>query len=423
MLIVIGTLLLSLPVAVNPGGQNDFLTALFTATSAACVVGLVVVDTGTNWSTFGHVVILGLIQIGGMGFMAVATLIMVLMGRRIGLRQRLLIQESLSHTRVGGVVRLVIQVIIITLVVEVFFAVVLATRFIPEFGWNTGVWMSVFHSISAFNNAGFDLFGGFRSLTAYTGDAIVNLGVAIPVILGGLGFIIIVDVYRQRRFARLSLHSKVVIVATAVALVFSTLVFLLLEHNRAFADLSGPGKVLAAFFQAVTPRSAGFSTVATDALHPASQFFTVGLMFIGGGPNSVTGGIKISTFAILILAVWALSRGRDTIEVADRRIPQLLIYKAVTLTIILFSLIFVVTLILSITERADFLTTLFEATSAVGIVGLSMGLTPDLSPIGKLVVAACMLIGRVGPLTVAFALARPRRKSHLKYPEENIIIG
>jgi trk system potassium uptake protein TrkH len=283
--------------------------------------------------------------------------------------------------------------------------------------------MSMFHSVSAFNNAGFDLFGGFRSLTTYTEDLVVTLGIAIPVILGGLGFVVIVDVYQQRSFRRLSLHSKVVIVATALLLVFSTLIILLLEYNRAFADLSGPSKALAAFFQALTARSAGFSTVATDTLHSATQFFTVGLMFIGGGPNSVTGGIKISTLAILVLAVWSLSRGRESIEVAHRRIPQLLLYKAVALTIILFSLIFLVTLVLSITERADFLTVLFEATSAVGIVGLSMGLTPDLSPAGKLIITVCMFIGRVGPLTIAIALAKPPKKPKLKRPEEQILIG
>lgn len=423
LLIAAGTFLLSLPIAVNPGGDNSFLVALFTATSATCVVGLVVVDTGTNWSSFGHAVILGLVQVGGLGFIVVASLILVLTGRRIGLRQRLLIRESLSQTRVGGIVRLVIQIIVITLAIEAFFAAILASRFIADFGWPQGLWMGVFHSVSAFNNAGFDLFGGFRSLTAYTGDVIVNLGVAIPVILGSLGFIVIVDIYQQRSFKKLTLHSRIVVATTVVLLVFSTLVVLLLEYNRAFADLAGPGKVLAAFFQAVTSRSAGFSTVATEALHPATQFFTIGLMFIGGGPNSVTGGIKVTTFAILLLSVWTLSRGSESIDVRDRRIPLVQFYKAVALTIILFSLIFLAALILSVTEQADFLTTLFEATSALGLVGLSMGLTPELSPVGKLVVTACMFIGRVGPLTLVWALTRPTKKSKLKYPEEQVIIG
>ena len=423
LIIAVGTALLSLPAAVAPGGDNSFLVALFTATSATCVVGLVVVDTGTNWSTFGHLVILSLIQMGGMGFVVVTTLIFVLMGRRIGLRQRLLIQESMSQVPVGGTVRLVLQVIVIVLVVEAFAALILATRFVPEFGWGPGLWMSVFHGVSAFNNAGFDLFGGFQSLTAYTGDLVVNLGIAIPVIFGGLGFVVIVDLYQQRRFRKLSLHSKVVISATVILLLLSTLVVLLLEYNRAFLDLSGPDKVMAAAFQAVTSRSAGFSTVATDSLHAATQFFTVGLMFIGAGPNSVTGGIKVTALAILILAVWSLARGRESIEVANRRIPQHLVYKSVALTIILFSLVFLVTLILTVTEDADFLTTLFEATSAIGIVGLSMGLTPELSPAGKLIVTVCMFIGRLGPLTVALALAKPPKKAKLKRPEESVFIG
>jgi trk system potassium uptake protein TrkH len=329
----------------------------------------------------------------------------------------------MGQTGVGGMVRLAIQVVVITLAVEAFFTVWLATRFVPEFGWGQGLWMSIFHSISAFNNAGFDLFGGFRSFTAYTEDTIVTLGIAFPVIIGGLGFVVISDVCQQRRFRKLSLHSKVVLVVTAVLLVFSTLIILLLEYNRAFADLSGPGKVLAAFFQAVTPRSAGFSTMATDTLHSATQFFTIGLMFIGAGPNSVTGGIKVTTLAILVLAVWSLSRGKEVVEVTNRRIPQLLVWRAVVLTIILFNFVFLVTLILSVTEQADFLTTLFEATSAVGIVGLSMGLTPELSPAGKLIITVCMFIGRLGPLTVALALARPPKKAKLKRPEEQILIG
>ncbi|MBE0467218.1 MAG: Trk family potassium uptake protein [Candidatus Desulforudis sp.] len=423
LVIALGTLLLSLPVAVTPGGDNSFLNALFTATSATCVVGLVVVDTATNWSTFGHVVILGLIQVGGLGFVVVATTILVLIRRRIGLRQRLLIQESLSQMQVGGVVRLVLQVILITLVVEAVFAVVLAVRFVPEFGWGRGVWMGLFHGVSAFNNAGFDLFGGFRSLTAYTGDPVVTLGIAVPVIIGGLGFVVIADVYQQRRFKKLALHSKMVIVATALLLVVSTLVILLLEYHHALAGLSGPDKVLAAFFQALTARSAGFSTMATDSLQAATQFFTIGLMFIGGGPSSVTGGIKVSTLAILVLIVWSLSHGRESVNVANRRIPQFSIHKAVALTLVMLSLVFLATLLLSVTEETDFLTTLFEATSAVGIVGLSMGLTHELSPTGKLVVTVCMFIGRVGPLTMAVALAKHPKKPKLKYPEEHIIIG
>ncbi len=423
LLIALGTFLLSLPAAVSPGGDNSFLVALFTATSAVCVVGLVVVDTGTNWSTFGHVVILTLIQVGGLGFIVIASLILVLTGQRIGLRQRLLIRESLSLNRVGGIVRLVIQIIAITLVIQAVFAAILAARFTADFGWPQGLWMGVFHAVSAFNNAGFDLFGGFRSLTAYTGDVIVNLAVAIPVILGGLGFIVIVDLYQQKSFRKLTLHSRIVVATTLGLLVFSTLVVLLLEYNRAFADLTGPGKVLAAFFQAVTSRSAGFSTVATEALHPATQFFTIGLMFIGGGPNSVTGGIKVTAFAILLLSIWTLSRGRESIDVRGRRIPLTQFYRAVALTIILFSLIFAAALILSVTEQADFLTTLFEATSAVGIVGLSMGLTPELSDAGKLVVTICMFIGRLGPLTIIWALTKPVKKSKLKYPEEHVVIG
>ncbi len=423
LLIALGTVLLSLPVAVKPGGDNSFLVALFTATSAACVVGLVVVDTATNWSTFGHVVILTLIQIGGMGFVVVATTLFIIMGRRIGLKQRMLIQASMGQTNIGGIVRLGLQVLIITLAIETVFTIWLAMTFVPEFGWKSGLWMSIFHSISAFNNAGFDLFGNFQSLKAYSQNYIVSLGIGLPVILGGLGFIVLLDILKYRRFRKFSLHSKIVLVTTGILLVVSTLTILLLEYNRSFSGLNESGKILAAFFQAVTARSAGFSTVATDSLHSATQFFTTGLMFIGGGPNSVTGGIKVSTLAILFLAVWSAARGKDVIEVADRRIPQILVYKAMALTMILFILTFIVALTLSITENALFLTTLFETVSAIGIVGLSMGLTPELSSVGKVIITACMFIGRLGPLTIALALARTPKKPKLKCPEEQVLIG
>lgn len=423
LLIAIGTFLLSLPAAVNPGGDNSFLVSLFTATSATCVVGLVVVDTGTNWSPFGQAVILGLIQVGGLGFITVATLILILVGRRISLRQRLLLQESLNLFRVGGVVRLVIHVITVTLAFQAVFAMILATRFIPDFGWGPGFWMSAFHSVSAFNNAGFDLFGGFRSLNAYTEDVIVNLGVGIPVILGGLGFVVIVEAYRKRSFTKLSLHSAIVLIASFLLLVLGTVVILAIENTRAFADLSSPGKVLASFFQTLTPRTAGFSTVDIGTLHPATQFFIIGLMFIGGGSNSFTGGIKVSTFALLLLATWSLPRGRESVRIWGREIPQILFQKAVALAIIQFTTVFLATLVLSITEQADFLTILFEVTSALSLVGLTMGLTPDLSPAGKLVIIACMYIGRVGPLTLVFALVKPHREPRLKYPDEQILIG
>jgi trk system potassium uptake protein TrkH len=421
--IAVGTILLSLPVAVKPGGDNTLINALFTATSATCVVGLVVVDTGTNWSSFGQLVILSLIKIGGMGFMAVATLILVLSGRRISFKHRLLIQESLSQTQPGGIVGLVLRVIAVSLTVELLFTLVFAVRFVPEIGWGQGLWLSVFHSISAFNNAGFDLMGGFRSLTAYAHDIIVNIAVAVPVILGGLGFVVLLDYSKRRSFRRLSLHSKVVLAATVFLILSGALTVLLIEYNRSFAHMSIGGKVLASFFQAITSRSAGFSTVATDALHPATQLFTIGLMFIGGGPASVTGGIKVTAFAILLLSAWNQLRGREDISIAGRRVPEFLVYKAIVLTVILSGLVILATLTLSLTEQADFLTALFEATSAIGIVGLSMGLTPDLSPAGKVVVTTCMFIGRVGPLTAVMALVHRHKKSVIKHPEEAVILG
>lgn len=423
LIIIAGTLLLSLPVARAPGAAPDFLAALFTATSAACVTGLVVVDTGTYWSTFGHIVILCLIQLGGLGFMTMATLILIILGRRIGLRQRIVIQQSINQTRIGGIIRLVKQILLVTIIVEVIFAAILALRFAGEFGWGRGLWMGIFHSISAFNNCGMDLFGGFRSLTAYSGDAVVSLGIIIPVITGGLGFVVLADLYQVRRFRAFSLHSKVVLVGTGLLLLGGTLAFLALEFNRTLGHLTLPGKILAAFFQAATPRSAGFTTIAMDSCQPATQFLTTGLMFVGGGPNSVTGGIKVTALVILILTVVSLFRGSEDIEIFKRRIPRVLVYKALAVVIIMLFLLFTATLILSVTEKAEFLSTLFEATSALGIVGLSLGLTPDLTPLGRVVLIFCMIIGRVGPLTIAFALGGRKPRPKLRHPEETIIIG
>lgn len=421
--IAVGTVILSLPISRAPGSEPDFLAALFTATSATCVTGLVVVDTGTYWSTFGHVVIMCLIQLGGLGFMAMATLVMIILGRKIGLRQRIVIQQSINQTQIGGIIRLVKQILLVTVIVEGIFAAILAARFAVEFGLGRGIWMGIFHSVSAFNNAGFDLFGGFRSLTAYPEDVIVSLGIIIPVIIGGLGFVVIADIYQRRHFRLFSLHSKVVLVGTGLLILFGTLAILLLEFNRALADLTIQGKILAAFFQAVTPRSAGFTTITMDSYQSATQFLTTGLMFIGGGPNSVTGGIKVTALVVLILTIVALYRGSEDVEVFNRRIPRFLVYKALAVVFMMLALLFTATLILLVTEKAGFLTTLFEATSALGIVGLSMGLTPDLSPIGRLVLIICMIIGRVGPLTFALALGRQKQRPKLKHPEETIIIG
>ncbi|HOV79262.1 MAG TPA: TrkH family potassium uptake protein [Bacillota bacterium] len=422
--ILAGAVLLTLPVAVQPGREINFLTSLFTATSAVCVTGLVVVDTGTHWTLFGHIVILSLIQVGGLGFMTMATFLFLLLGRRIGLRQRLIIQESLNQTNLAGIVRLARYVLIFTFVTEAVFAIILAIRWSADLGWRKGLWFGLFHSVSAFNNAGFDLFGGFKSLTAYAGDATVTLSITTLIILGGIGFGVIVDLVRRLKETRhLSLHAKLVLSVTGILILFGTVSIYLLEYDNTLRNLSPLGKVLASYFQAVTPRTAGYNTLDIGALHSATQFLIIVLMFIGASPGSTGGGIKTTTFSALAVSVWSMIRGKEDAEVFRRRIAKDQVFRALAIFFMASALVIVVSLLLSITENADFLALLFETTSAFGTVGLTMGITPGLTPPGRVLIIATMFLGRVGPLTLAFALSRARAKPHLRFPEEKILIG
>lgn len=422
--ILAGAFLLTLPAAVRPGEEINFLTSLFTATSAVCVTGLVVVDTATHWTTFGHVVILLLIQVGGLGFMTMATFFALLLGRKIGLRQRLLIQEALNQTNVAGIVRLAKYVLLFTFLSEFIFAAILTVRWSMDMGWGKGAWFGLFHAVSAFNNAGFDIFGGFRSLTGYVEDVTVNLSITSLIILGGIGFSVIVDLARHlKNPRRLSLHSKLTLLVTGILLALGTILIYLLEANNTLKTLSPLGKVLASYFQSVTPRTAGYNTLDMGGLRAATQFLIVILMFIGASPGSTGGGIKTTTFGTLVVAIRSMARGRADAEIFRRRIGKEQIYKAVVIFFLAATLVIIVALLLSVTEEADFLTVLFETTSAFGTVGLSMGLTPKLTELGRLLIIMTMFLGRVGPLTVAFALAQGQRKTSLRYPEEKIVVG
>lgn len=422
--ILAGSLLLFLPCATRPGEETTYLTALFTATSAVCVTGLVVVDTATHWSTFGHIVILSLIQIGGLGIMTMAAVLYILLGYRIGLRQRLLIREGLNVNDMAGVVRLARQIILVTLAIELSFAVILGLRWTLEFGFPKGAWFGLFHAVSAFNNAGFDLFGEYRSLTAYAADPTVSLSIAVLIILGGLGFPVILNAYQRHRFSAFMLHAKLVLVTTALLLALGTILILALEYNHALASLPPGAKFLAAFFQSVTPRTAGFNTIDLTTLHVATQFILIILMFIGASPASTGGGIKTSSLAVIVLSVVATLQGKESPEVFRRRIPHRQVTRALTLAILAATLVMTVTLLLSITEEGKgFLAILFETTSAFGTVGLSLGVTPSLSPVGRVLIILTMFLGRVGPLTIAYALAEKGIRTRLRVPEEKILVG
>lgn len=424
-LIFTGALILSLPIASSTGRPTPFIDALFTATSAACVTGLVVVDTGTHFSVFGQIVILLLIQVGGLGFMTMATLFALLMGKKIRLRERLIMQESLNQLTIEGVVRLAKVILFMTFLIEGMGALLLAFRWIPEYGWATGLYYGLFHSVSAFNNAGFDLIGEFRGLTPYVSDITINLVISFLIILGGIGFTVILDVYRKRCWSRLSLHTKIVLTITVLLLLLGTISIFILEYAnpRTLGQLSLPDKIMASWFQSVVPRTAGYNTLDITGLTSATQFLMVILMFIGASPGSTGGGIKTSTLGTISAAAWAVTRGKKDVEFYERRIPTEIIYRALAITLASLTLVITVTMILSVSENAEFLTTLFETTSAFATVGLTMGFTTKLSVLGKIVIAFTMYAGRVGPLTIALALAQRQEKAVYRFAEEKILVG
>lgn len=422
--ILLGTILLMLPAATANQQGLSFLDALFQATSAVCVTGLVVVDTGTDLSFIGQVILVLLVQIGGLGFITMATLLALLMGKRIGLRERLVMQQALNQLSIEGIVRITIYIIAFTLIVESAAALILAISWWPELGWQKAAFFGIFHSITGFCTAGFDLFGEYRSLTSYVDHPVVNIVICSLIILGGLGFSVIVDVINKRGIRGLSLHSKLVIATNLVLWGLGFVIFFLMEYNNpnTLQPLSMDGKLWAAFFQAITPRSAGFATVDVGGMFAGTQLLLIILMFIGASSGSMGGGIKTSTFAALIMAVWAMIRGKRDVEVFRRRISQEVVFRALTIAAMAGLLVVVMTMILTITEQADFLTVLFEVVSAFGTVGLSMGLTSELTPIGKVLIALTMFIGRVGPLTLAFALTQSKG-STVRQPEEKILVG
>jgi trk system potassium uptake protein len=421
--ILAGAGLLALPASSASGDSAGFLTALFTATSAVCVTGLVVVDTGTYWSPWGQVVIMVLIQTGGLSFMTMASLFFLLMGKRIGLRERILIRESFNQFDVAGMVRLVRAVLIYALSVEAVFAVILAARWLPEFGWPRALWLAAFHAISAFNNAGFDVMGDFRSMSAYVEDPVVSLSISSMFILGGIGFSVALNLWELRE-GRLSTHSRLALLVTGWLVGVGALAILLLEWSNTLAPLGGTGKLLGAYFTAVTPRTAGFNTLDTAALRPATQLFIIALMFIGACPGSTGGGIKTTTFGLLVATVWSQGKGKEDVEILGRRIPAEQVHKALAVTLLSGCLVMVVALLLTLTESAGFLAIFFETVSAFGTVGLSMGITPELTTLGRLLIIGTMYAGRLGPLTVAFAIMQRRKpKTLLRRVEDRVLIG
>ena len=430
--VLLGALLLNLPIATKSGESIGLLDALFTATSAVCVTGLIVVDTATYWSIFGQVVIITLIQIGGLGFMTIATMFALLTKKKINLRERLLIQESLNQKDLSGMVRLTRYVILITFLIEGIGAILLSFTFIPQFGLGRGVWYSIFHAISAFCNAGFDLMGSvsgpFTSLTSYVDNFMIVMTISALIILGGIGFPVMLDVIRTKKASRLNMHSKVVIFTTAILIGIGSIFIFVVEFNnpKTLGTLSLPGKLLAAFFQSVTTRTAGFNTIDLTLIKESSLFIMMILMFIGASPASTGGGIKTTTLASLVITVRSFISGKGDIEVCERRISGATITKAIGIFFIATALVVFGTLALSLTDEGFTLVECgFEIVSAIATVGLSIAGSPSLTTMGKVVVMIAMFIGRVGSLTIFVALLSKgaRKKPPVRYPEGKIIVG
>lgn len=427
VVILIGALLLSLPAASKSGVGIPFLNAVFTATSATCVTGLVVYDTFSQFTTFGQVVILLMIQIGGLGFMTIATLLAMAVGKRIGLRERNLLVESVNTLQLGGITQLLRRILMGTVIFEGLGTVLLALRFCPMLGFGRGLYYAVFHSISAFCNAGFDLMGfrvPYGSFTTMRGDLLVNLVIMGLIIIGGIGFIVWDDVYKHKwHFRRYMLHSKIVIAASLLLLVVPTILFFIVEANHTLAGLPLGEKWLASAFQAVSPRTAGFNTVELSDLSEAGGFLTIFLMIIGASPGSTGGGIKTTTFVVMLLAMISYIKRDADLNIFDRRLGESILRRAFCVAILYALFVGLGSFLLLALQNLPLKDTLFEAVSAMSTVGLSTGITRSLSAASKVIIILLMYCGRVGSLTVVMAVAERRNPAKIKNLEEKITIG
>ncbi|MGB3627435.1 MAG: TrkH family potassium uptake protein [Henriciella sp.] len=420
-LILVGTVLLRLPISQH--GDVTWLAAFFTSTSAVTVTGLVVVDTGSAYTYFGQAVVAVLIQLGGLGLMTFAVLLLSALGIPIGMPQRMILRQDLNQTSISNLVVLVKQIIRIALVVEILGALILAFVFVPDYGWALGLWHSVFHSISAFNNAGFGLFPG--SLSRWATDPVINLVIPLMFIVSGLGFVVVGDVLQKRAWRPLSLHTKLMLAGTPVLIVWALLTFAVLEWNNpgTLGLIEGSwGKLMAAWFQAVTPRTAGFNTIDTTAMRDETALMTISLMLVGGGSTSTAGGIKVTTLIVLILATIAFFRRNTALSAFGRGIGQEEVMKVLALTMVSILLVMGALFLLLTVQEGDFMVLSFEVASAFGTVGLSMGATGTLNTPGQFIIIVVMFLGRVGPLTLGFFLATQRRP-RVRYPEGEVYLG
>lgn len=422
LVILAGGILLSLPVSSANGAATNFLDACFTANSATCVTGLVTLDTGVHFSLFGLIVIMGLMQVGGLGYMTFSTFLLLVFRQRLFVSQKLILQEALNIYSAKDVIMVLRRIFSIVFAIEGIGALVLFLRWLPDLGWKKAVLYGVFHSVSAFNNAGFALPPNFANLMPYVTDWVINLTITTLIIIGGIGFIVIADILQHKKF---SLHSKVAVITTLFLIVFGTIFILVLENNNpnTLAQLSPAHKVMASYFQAVTPRTAGFNTINNGKMHPATCLLTMLLMFIGASPGGTGGGVKTTTFALILATIWATLRGFKNTVMFNRRVPAETVRRSFTIAFLALAVVAIAIFALNNTETFGVMEEAFEVFSAFGTVGLSMGITPFLSSAGKIIIMVVMFIGRVGPLTLLLALAMGQKEPRINPPKEGISIG
>lgn len=426
LIILLGTLLLCLPISSKGGQWSNPVNCLLTATSATCVTGLIAYDTFTHWSLFGQLTILTMIQIGGLGFMTFISMFALFLKKKISLRERLLLMQSSGSMQLEGVQKLIRHILLGTLLFEGVGAALLSIRFVPRYGLWEGIYNSIFHAVSAFCNAGFDLMGkegAFSSLSTFSQDPLVLITIMALIIIGGLGFIVWSDIGRHRlRLRHYSLHSKIVLSATAVLLLGGTLFFYFSE-NKCLTGMNTGTRLLNAAFQSVTLRTAGFNTIDQTKLSGAGSILSMIFMLIGGSPASTAGGVKTVTIAVVFVTAIAVIGNRREVELHKKRLPPTAIRQAFAVLIIYITVTLGAAMILSFTEQEGLRTIFFEVTSAIGTVGITMGLTASLSTVGKLIITLLMFSGRIGGLSLAMAFSEERPEPPLQRPEENILIG
>jgi len=426
VIILIGSVLLTLPVSSRDGKATPFINSLFTAVSSTCVTGLSVYDTYSHWSTFGQVVILLMIQIGGLGFMTIIAMLSLLMKKGISLRERKLLMQSAGSLEMNGINALLKHIFIGTFIFESIGTILLALRFCGKMGFGKGLWYALFHSVSAFCNAGFDLMGQFggTSFSAYSDDVLVNLTLIFLITMGGLGFIVWNDLLQNKfKFKNYSLHTKIVLVTSAILLFGGTVLFFFTEKNHAFSDMNTPERLLCSFFQSATTRTAGFLTVEQSELSNSGSILSMILMFVGGSSGSTAGGIKTTTFAVFLISNFCLARNNDNIVLFKKRLDTSVVKQAGSIICVYISAILISGFIICMAEPFGIREVFYEIVSAIATVGLSMNLTSSLGTLSKIIIILLMYTGRIGGVSMIMVLAEKKERSFLERPVGKILIG